>query len=416
MKTNPSSPPGNLRRVSIALAVGGLAGWWSVPPLPETADGETRTAAILSPFPAAPNNHVSEPPPAGQVSARLEKELLAMLNPGAETFSGERLAELCLGDNATDLPEVGKAWVYAGNWAKAAPEEMLAWFRARGSGKLILPNGPLNSHNDFSNLIFRALTVKNPEGAIRSALQEERKSVRRGLVANVIGTLRLTDPGRASALAAEQAGLLAGGERNSSEFSAVGKDYPGMWDLLRALPAGGDRNRVLAQYFDAIAGNHPQDTVAMWSRMPAEERRELVEGGFQGMGLRMGGSSASLEGLNELWRDHALASRDPEVLEQYLRAGATQWAASDPAAAITWARENLIGEARVLGTARLFREGAQSDFDATLAVWRDLPEGGLRARAAGYLAAGAPEERRAEAEALLSSLPPADQAAARASK
>jgi hypothetical protein len=69
----------------------------------------------------------------------------------------------------------------------------------------------------------------------------------------------------------------------------------------------------------------------------------------------------------------------------------------------------LKGAQRVKVTARFFAAGAAGIFDATLQLWQDLPDGVLRARAAGNLAAGAPADRKAEVAALIAMMSETDQ-------
>ncbi|MES2707353.1 MAG: hypothetical protein V4726_12205 [Verrucomicrobiota bacterium] len=410
---------------TVVFIAAGIAGWLSVPP--ESAAGPLSGASALpSPVlaPAGRNAGAAAPVTAavsgqtssGAVAARLERELLTALDPGATHYSGERLMELCMGEYAQDLPGGNAAFEYAWRWAKTAPEEMHAWFRARGTGEFSLP--ARNSNYGFGNSIFSEWAKKDPDRAIAAALQGENPNLRRSSLADVIEALRVTDPARAAALTAENAALLVTPPNSSSLFSAYGKEYRTTWDFLSALPPGKDRGALLARFFDEMARYHRKETSDLWKELSPESRQELVAGGFSGFGFRtLGGDdkSASVpEGLDELRRDQVAADGDPEAVKAYLRIEALKWAETDPAAAIAWSREHVTGEAQVTGTARLFRTGAEHQFDATLAAWQSLPDGGLRARAAGQLAAGAPADRKAEAEALVATLSPADQATAKA--
>jgi hypothetical protein len=117
-----------------------------------------------------------------------------------------------------------------------------------------------------------------------------------------------------------------------------------------------------------------------------------------------------LEGMEEMRRRHVETTGDPVAAAHYVASrNGREWAQRDPAAAVAWAQQHLKGEQRVKGTARLFAAGAAENFDATLQLWQSLPDGVLRARAAGNLAAGAPADRKAEVEALIAGFSPTDQ-------
>jgi hypothetical protein len=223
----------------------------------------------------------------------------------------------------------------------------------------------------------------------------------------VIEALRISDPARAAAVAAEHVDLLS-----SSDFIGPGNDYRGTWDFLRALPAGKNRDTVLAHYFDEITRYHASDSAQLWNEMPDELRRGLVASGFGGYYLGnqavVAGLPSSLDGLEELRRAQIEATGDPEAVRAWIHRGAWEWAERDAPAAIAWAQEHLKGEQRVEGVAQMFGAGATNNFDAMLSSWQDLPDGVLRARAAGNLADGAPAARKAEVDALLATLSPAD--------
>jgi hypothetical protein len=386
------------------LLAAGLAGWCSV--------REPDTAAVRVVIPALPDKLF--PPPAADVPrppgspsealAALERELVRALDPGAGIFTGERLAELCLQDHATDLPGPNAASSYARGWAAKNPREMFEWFRRRGEFKL--PQRAANTYYTFLNTLFHQWMQQDPSAAVSAALSITSKRDRADALVEVIGELRKSDPARAAALTAEHIEKL--GAETMRGFSAYGSGYRETWDFLRALPAGKARDGVLARYFDDVIRYHGKDCAQLWQEMPVELRRSLIAGGFNGLYLAAAGSPATLEGLDDLRREHIEATGDPKVTRAWLNTGGQEWAQRDPDAAIAWAQEHLKGEQRVNGTALMFSAGAAGNFDATLQLWQSLPDGILRARAAGNLAAGAPADRKAEVDALLESLSPAD--------
>lgn len=402
------------RRLSIGIAAGvlaisGIAGWYSVA---ETSGLKTRGVIPALPekgragFDGGGNSLRAKP-----VSlAELENKLLEALDPGpdpeAGSYSGERLLELCVTDEAPELPGVDRASGYAQAWAKDQPDQLFSWLM-RAYGRLDFRTG--RGHADMTPAIFNVWTAKDPAAAIKGALSLQ---ISRGeAVAKVIAVLRKADPARAVALAAENIEVLESMLPLPRSFTAEGEGFRGTWDFLCALPAGKSRDAVLARYFDMVVRSHPNEYAQMWKEMPEELRRGLVAADVGGR-YSGGAAPAELEGLTELRREYVEKSADPKVMAQWLRNDAREWAGQEPAAAISWALEHTKGAQRVDGAAGLFSAGAAGNFEATLKVWQSLPDGVLRARAAGSFAAGAPAERKAEVEAMLQSLSAGDRAIA----
>jgi hypothetical protein len=395
------------------LLAAAIAGWCSIREpdnaaarvdIPALPDKPSETPAADAPKPARTS---------GAALAGLEQELVRALDPGAGTFTGERLAELVQEDFATDLPGPNAAFSYAKGWAAKNPREMFDWFQRRGGFTLPMLGSNGGSFG-FLRSLFHPWGNKDPAAAVSAALSITGKRDRAAALVEVIGVIRKSDPARAAGLAAEHLEKL--GADTVHGFSAYGQDYRETWDFLRALPAGNTRDGMLARFFDEVTRYHGKDCAQLWQEMPVELRRSLVAGGFEGMHLgdaeSAAGSPGTLEGLNDLRREHIEATGDPRAIRTWLNTGAHEWAQRDPAAAIAWTQQHLKGEQRVTATAQMFSASAGKNFDTTLQLWHSLPDGILRARAAGNLAAGAPAERKTEVDALLESLSPADRSIA----
>ena len=317
--------------------------------------------------------------------------------------------ELCLDEHPEDLPGSNVA-SYSSAWAKQDPQGMFEWFQRRGG--FSLPARDANTTYGFLYQIFPELTKKNPDAAITAALSCPTKRDCAEALIHVIEQLRKTDPVRATSLASEHLAKL----ETTHGWNAYGKDYRETWDFLTALPAGKSRGKVISRYFEEVIRYHSKDSGQLWKDMPDALRREIVAGGFSGTYLPNLESTEQLEGISGLQREHIESTGDAMTTRQWLGTGAREWAGRDPAAAVAWAQQNLKGQPRLEGTAQLFSAGAAQDFAATLRVWQSLPDGILKAHATGHLAAGAPEARKAETEALLESLPPTDRAIANTAK
>ncbi len=401
-------------RLGISTAIffiAAVVGWHGVSAV-HVAPG-TSLPVLSAKLPAAApvENAAGEPTLLGAENdavMKLEQQLLRTIDPIALSHNGERLMELCLDEHPEDLPGSNAAFSYSMAWAKQDPQGMFEWFQRRGG--FTLP--ALNGNYGFLNHVFLELTKKNPDAAITAALSCPTKRDCAEALIHVIEQLRKTDPARATSLASEHLAKL----ETTHGWSAYGKNYRETWDFLTALTAGKSRGKVIAGYFEEVIRYHSKDSVQLWRDMPDALRREIVAGGFSGIYLPGLESTVQLEGISGLQREHIESTGDAMTTRQWLGTGAREWAGRDPAAAVAWAQQNLKGEQRLEGTAQLFSAGAAQDFAATLRVWQSLPDGILKAHATGHLAAGAPEARKAETEALLESLPPTDRAIANTAK
>lgn len=245
------------------------------------------------------------------------------------------------------------------------------------------------AQRDPSQALAAAKTIRGPAFDLPFAL------------VTIIEVLRKSDPARAAAEAAENLPLLA--SQRTGSFNAHDADYTETWHSLRSLPPGRDRGTLLARFLDEVARRRETESARLWRELPEDMQREMLASG--GTGIR---KSDSLGQIEEIQRAYVEQTGNPRTAEAFLRVGAREWVQRDPAAAIAWAQQHLKGKQRVDGTAPLFSAGAAENFDATLQVWQSLPDGILRARAAGHLAGWAPASRKAEMDALMDSLSPAD--------
>ncbi len=339
-----------------------------------------------------------------------ERTLLLELDPSAERCHGARLMELCLEDQ-TDRPGSDAGFLYAQRWARQSPQEMFDWFQQRGGFEVRAETRGSSRYN-FAAVLFAEWAKRDPAAALRAALVCHQERDRCTAVVNLVRTLHETDPPRAVAIMAQHTEFF----RRSGDlpFSARAANYRATWEALTTLPAGKDRNTILASYFDDLWKYRREESARLWQEMPASLRDELVAGSFAGAVAIQQGELVpqfipELEGMDELRRRHVETTGDTVAATHFVNSrNGREWAQRDPAAAIAWAQEHLKGEQCVRSTASLFHAGATANFDVTLQLWQSLPEGVLRARAAGNLAAGAPAERKAEVAALIATMSETD--------
>jgi hypothetical protein len=389
-----------------SFTVTAVAGWFSVKP-PATDAARVIPAMLEKSAPP-----VSQPADrsASAVLAAAERELMQEFDRSGERFTGERLAELCLADSADTAGE-DDATRYARGWAAQSPQEMYDWFQSRGD--LVLPtNTKRSDFRRFTEILFTEWAKHDSTAAVKAALTCQPAVHRTYAMRSIIGTLRQTDLPRAVALMAEHGEFFREG---GLPFSVRDENYRAVWDALTHLPAGKTRSTFVARFFDDLWTVRRDESVRMWQEMPPALREELAAASFSGSVITMSGTRApqyipELEGMEEMRRRHVETTGDPVAAAHYVASrNGREWAQRDPAAAVAWAQQYLNGEQRVKGTARLFAAGAAENFDATLQLWQSLPDGVLRARAAGNLAAGAPADRKAEVEALIARFSPTDQ-------
>lgn len=395
--------PAYLAAIFFASAI---AGWLNVADTSPAPDAPVPTSEGRRRKPVTPTLLPAWEPKGAETGdlAALETALLNALYPVPGAFSGERLAELCLQDNADDLPGLNAAFSYAGAWASQDPQGMFDWFMERG--RLVLPSGR-GRHYGFDNTVFVPWTTRNPEAAIAAALACRVERDRKDALIHVIETLRKTDPARAAEIAAQH--LNSFSFEQGGGFGASGKDYRQTWDFLAALPAGKGRDSAMAKFLDDVTRYHAEDAPKIWQSLSAEQRQALVDNGFEGVNTDPeSDSKVVLDGLSDLLRAKALSSPNPRQAIAWLRTRGREWMETKPAEALQWTLQNLKGKARVTEASRAFLIAAETQFDTALAHWRQLPDGQLRVSAAAALTAGAPADRKEEAEAILSSLPPAD--------
>src|SRR5688500_15583955 len=109
-------PASRQLRAAVALgsfAAAAVAGWFMVPEPPESPRPRTTVLANVSHKPNAPALQTMPQHASGLSAEALEIRLLAALDPGPERCTGERLAELCQGENGAN-----SAFPYGSRWAE----------------------------------------------------------------------------------------------------------------------------------------------------------------------------------------------------------------------------------------------------------------------------------------------------------
>ncbi len=327
-------------------------------------------------------------PPANPGLASLWESLVRQLDSRADRFSGSEFDKLLADHSGTGAES---AQSYATRWAGADPAGMWEWVSSRAGWK----------PDYVSWVVFHSWARKDAKAAVAAfgklpAYPTEERS--RALGALIAG-LGVSDAAAARELAQTQLPLLAGNPR----FYAGFKGSDSFWKVLAGLPDGPDRNKVLAGYLNACPQNDGE-VGRRWGEAPESIRLSLVAGGFPtGQDL----SDAVFASLPEMVVRQAVASGDGDALYRGLLGQVKR----DPAKlneSVILAQEKMTGRNRVECPAELFRLAGEQDFALALDCWRSLPDGLVKARAAGALEKAAPEDFKSVMETEISRLSPAD--------
>jgi hypothetical protein len=275
------------------------------------------------------------------------------------------------------------AITYSMAWAKESPEAMFAW---------------LVSQNDkrsfYSYILFRSWAEKDMTAALAAVFKIPNLKLRRQALMSSLEILCQSDPARARELMTQNLGLFPpNGDWLVFNGYEKGKATS---ELLLSLPPGEERTHLLAGLLDRM---DPPDAQALWEQASEAERREWVDAGFAPFMTR----ASSFEGLDDLMRERAESSGDPAAVEKFISSHGESWAKRDLAAALDWAQTHLKGKRRGECREKFFQVGIVQDFDATLRIWQNLPEGYLKVSAAEAIQRAVPDSRKAEAEAVLKS-------------
>lgn len=305
-------------------------------------------------------------------------------NPGlAELYDPDRWEGDLLGDRA-------EAEDYSLSWADAVPEEMFAWLTHKPTPSPARSRMPAHA-------LFKKWAGKDMPGALAAVATIPDPGIRAQALMASLEVLCKSDPARARELLVKDLSLFSPDQPALVfERSEAGESTA---DLLLSLPPGSPRSRLLAELLKGMTGNKPEEgksaAQAVWERTPQELRKDLVAAGFSS-----DSDDPVFTGLEELMRERAETSGDPMIADKFINSQGLSWVRHDPAAALEWARTHLRGRSRAECGEWLFEAAADVDFDAALKACRSLPDGMIKIRAAEAITRGAPESRKAEAEAL----------------
>ena len=271
---------------------------------------------------------------------------------------------------------------YASRWAEDSPHDMLIWLVRQDETRI-----------EFSRILFKEWAKSDVEAALAAVPRIPNTRLRAQALLTTLEVLCQNDMKRAREELLKPVGPFL--PDWSGEYLFDGNCGRFTWYLFLALPEGRERTLVQAKLLASMYSIcEPQD---LWNQASEFRRREWFDAGFSSP---MGDADA-FDGLGGLMRERAEATGAREDVEKFLDDHGKTWARRDLAAALGWSGAHLKGVERVRVRRELFEVGAGDDFDTTLRIWKDLPDGYQKKSIADAMLRAVPDARKAEARAAL---------------
>lgn len=370
-----------------------------VPQSENTATG-SRRPDDLSPRKRAEAMGSTTPTPGGipAVLAGMERLMVHFPPPEVKTYNGDEMEASLNTGNFPVTCGSGMAEIeYSMGWARENPQEMFEWLVRQS-----MVSG-FKKHS-LAHTLFSEWAEQNMSAALVAIPHIPDLELRAQSLVTTLEILCQKDPTKAQELLHQNLQTL-----ESLKTVYLGYDHgKTRTDLLLSLPPGKTRSMLLAENISSMT-QFPYNgdgvlAAELWAKAPDDERREMVAAGL----TSSRSSDIPLDGLENLVKQHAETTSDPERSRQFIAQYGESWAERDPGSAVSWAMAHLQGKARMDQTLKLITHIGSRNFDEALRTWQVLPDGSLRDRAARNLAEAAPPDHQAEKAILQDSLPKSD--------
>jgi hypothetical protein len=227
--------------------------------------------------------------------------------------------------------------------------------------------------------------------ALDAALRLPDAQLRAQALFTTLKILYQTQPERAKSMLLENAELFTPAMAASLYYGYESENTS--WELLLALPEGTQRTHLQAK----LLSGSGEDGANLWNQASAAQRKDWVAAGFR----LFFGDVKAYSGLEELRRNRAEETGNPDDAESFISDHGAAWAETDLVAAVNWTQTHVKGERKVEAIKKLFYETVQKNYDKTLSVWQQMPESYLKKEIAKDILRALPEDRKAEATILL---------------
>lgn len=316
------------------------------------------------------------------VLQQMESKMLAHYpEPLRKEFDAEGMDRMLYQDQRSQgFPGGGMGGLqYAMDWVEESPEAMFEW--------LVKKDGRCSY---YAHLLFIRWASKDMEEVLAAVFKIPDSELRAQALISSLEVLCESNPGRARELLMQNLGLFPPGE-DTPVFNGSG-DF---LNLISSLPLGSERTHLLAGLLYNMEDS--TEAVDFWKGLPESGRRDLVVAGFSPYETY----SASFEGLDNIMRERAESTGDTELAVKFVECHGEAWAKRDLTGALDWAHVHLKGMARAKYRGEFFQTGIKENFDEAIRVWKALPDGYVKADVAEAMLRVVPDDRKAEAEAVL---------------
>lgn len=323
----------------------------------------------------------------------LRREMLESTGAIQGLFSGERLEELLRESFPEEGPGPEDPDEYAEEWCRLNPRAVLAWGKQRGSFEINEDRYSLS----LLHTLFLSWARQDQAAAFEaySRLSEpDRAEALHGLIRGLV----MKDPALAARLAAENMKDLASG--GFGRYLSTEESWQ-LWLALKDLPEGDTKVEILIRLL-----HQPGVEASIVNELPAEIKRAMLLKTGDHWNLRTA-ILRSDDGKTVL-RELAQSTGRPDLAQRWLDMRGESLSATDVSEALRWVQSSSTGEQRVKAVVEILQSVAEENTQLAMEVWHTLPEGILRARAAGAIA----RVDSHESTGVLKLLSPADAARA----
>lgn len=342
-----------------------------------------------SPIPVSPRKRAAstQDPKADSASipailAGMERQVFHYQPPEMQSYDIQGLLESFRIRKQYASAVVSWGTPYEVEWARQAPQELFECL----VGQNLIPQG---RKRELAYSLFTVWAEKDMSGALAAIPRITHEESRAQALVSTLEVLCQKEPARARELLLQEMDTL--GALKSVNLGFVhGKERT---DLILALPPGKVRTLLLAENLYHLArdmdSGGAQLATELWNKSSLEDRRKMVAAGLS---LYVS-DTIQLEGLEDLAKQHAETTNDPEAARSFLNEFGKSWTARDPDSALSWTLSRFKGRERTYQYLNLIEEAAAKNFDEAMNAWQSLPEGSLRYKAAEILAKAAPDDR-----------------------
>lgn len=329
--------------------------------------------------------------------AVLERKIVHFPPPEIVIHEG-KMMEALLKSEANGMQFCGSgmaSYEYSMDWARENPAGMFEWFNEHWT---------VSGHERqyLAKTLFAEWAAQDMAAALAAIPRMTHAKSRAQALVSTLEVLCRKDPVKARELLLQNLDTL-----EAMQDMQLGHEAEkSRTELILSLPPGRVRSLFLAEYIENLVlfdydGNR-ELAIELWKRCSTEERRDMVAAGLRESSPF---NKIRLDGLEDLIKQHAETSDDPEQALLFIKQYGASWAKRDAGGALAWSLARLKGKERNECALDLLADAASQNFDAAVQAWKIFPEGTLRELAAEQLFSNAPADRAADKALLEEALP-----------